>query len=177
MGGFYERITETQQAFIRQQHIFCVATAHSEGRINLSPKGLDTFRILDDHTVCYLDLSGSGHETAAHLQHDGRITFMFCSYGPKPNILRLYGHGDVVRPGAPEWDTLFSNFEELPGQRCIIRARITSTQDSCGFAVPRYELIEKRDTLTQYHAKRTPEERQAKIDAHTSSIDGLPIRH
>jgi len=175
MSSFCDRITGEQQAFIREQHMFCVATAHKEGRINLSPKGLDTFRVLDDHTVCYLDLTGSGFETAAHLEHDGRITFMFCSFGPKPNILRLYGTGDVVRPGNPDWDELIAHFEPLPGMRQIIRARITSTQDSCGYAVPRMDFREERPTLTKLWEKEGDEAIHEYIAEKTESIDGLPI--
>ena len=175
MAAFYEEITDKQAEFIRNQYIFFVATAHKNGRINLSPKGMDTFRVLDRHTVAYLDLTGSGIETAAHLQHDGRITFMFTSFTQNPNILRLYGTGEVIRPADPRFEDLMQHFTPVTGQRQIIRAHITSTQDSCGYAVPRYDHIEDRQTLIKYAQRFTPEELKEKQDAQTTPIDGLPI--
>jgi hypothetical protein len=175
MAEFHDALTEKQIEFIRAQHMFFVATAPPQGRINLSPKGMDTFRVLNANSVAYLDLSGSGNETSAHLQNDGRITFMFCSFAQSPNILRLYGTGDVVRPGTPDWETLVRHFSEMKGQRQIIRARISSTQDSCGFAVPKYEFVEPRHTLLKYYDKFTPEEIREKQANQTQSIDGLPV--
>jgi len=175
MATFYEALTDKQIEFIRAQHMFFVATSAAEGRINLSPKGMDTFRVLDANTVAYLDMSGSGNETSAHLQNDGRITFMFCSFTQAPNILRLYGTGEVVRQGTPAWDELIPGFTQYRGQRQIIRAQITSTQDSCGFAVPRYEFVEGRNTLVQYSEKLSDEEIRQKQSKQTKSIDGLPV--
>ena len=175
MATFYDRITEEQQAFIARQHLFFVATAHGTGRINCSPKGMDTFRVLGPNRVGYLDLTGSGIETAAHLQHDGRITIMMCSFEQKPNILRLYGRGRFVRPPDTEWDSLMDNFETIRGQRQIIVVDVESTQDSCGFAVPRYQFIEPRDTLVRKRETETDEAIAAKIAANTKSIDGLPV--
>ncbi len=176
MAAFYEALTDKQVEFIRAQHMFFVATAPPDGgRINLSPKGMDTFRVIDANTVAYLDMSGSGNETSAHLQNDGRVTFMFCSFTQAPNILRLYGRGDIVRPGTAEWDALVPRFSQVSGQRQIIRARIESTQDSCGYAVPRYEFIEPRETLIRYYEKFTPDEIRAKQAKQTKSIDGLPV--
>src|SRR5690606_38405830 len=123
------------------------------------------------------DLAGSGHETAAHLQHNGRITFMFTSFDPKPNILRLYGRGDVIRPSHPEWETLLAHFDPMPGQRCIVRAHIDSTQDSCGFAVPRYEFIAERETLTKLWQEKGEQVLCDYIANKTESIDGLPIEN
>ena len=176
MATFYEALTDKQIEFIREQHMFFVATAPpSGGRINLSPKGMDTFRVIDPNTVAYLDMSGSGNETSAHIQNDGRITLMFCSFTQAPNILRLYGRGDVVRAGTPDWDTLIPRFSQVNGQRQIIRARIDSTQDSCGYAVPRYEFIEPRQTLLKYYERFTPEQIREKQSRQTKSIDGLPV--
>jgi len=175
MADFYDAITDKQAEFIRKQHVFFIATAAEDARINLSPKGMDTFRVLDPNTVAYLDLTGSGFETTAHLQHDGRVTFMFCSFDQKPNILRLYGTGDTVRPGDPAWDDLSQHFELLPGTRQIVRARITSTQESCGYAVPRMDFREERHTLTKLWRKEGDVARDEYIANKTESIDGLPI--
>jgi hypothetical protein len=175
MATFFDTLTDKYIEFIRQQHVFFVATAAAQGRVNLSPKGMDTFQVIDANTVAYLDMSGSGNETSAHLQNDGRITIMFCSFGPTPLILRLYGQGDVVRPGTAEWESLAPRFEQVHGQRQIIRARIRSVQDSCGYAVPRLEFVAERDTLKKYYANLTPDQVAAKLAKQTKSIDGLPV--
>ena len=99
MADFYESLTEKQIEFIERQHLFFTATAHGTGRINLSPKGMDSFRVLDSNTVAYLDMMGSGNETCAHIQNDGRMTLMFCSFDQSPTILRIYGKGEVIGPG------------------------------------------------------------------------------
>jgi len=175
MATFYEALSDKHIEFIGRQHLFFVASAAAQGRVNLSPKGMDTFRVLDASTVAYLDMGGSGNETSAHIQNDGRVTFMFCSFDQAPLILRLYGQGDVVRQGTPAWAELAPRFTQVHGQRQIIRARITSVQDSCGFAVPRYEFSGARTTLVDYNAKRTLEEIRLKQSKQTVSIDGLPV--
>jgi len=175
MATFYEEITDKQFEFIQEQHIFFVATAHKDSRINLSPKGMDTFRVLDNHTVAYLDLTGSGIETAAHLQHNGRVTFMFTSFTQKPNALRLYGTGRAVRSDNPEFDALMQHFTPSAAQRHIITATITSTQDSCGYSVPRYEFLQHRNTLVDYAKKYTPEQLEKRHAERTASIDGLTL--
>ena len=136
---------------------------------------MDTFRVLDNHTIAYLDLTGSGTETAIHLQLDGRVTFMFTSFDQNPNILRLYGTGRAVRPNDPEFDTLMQHFTPNPAQRQIITATITSTQDSCGYSVPRYEFLQHRNTLIDYAKKYTPQQLQQRHAQQTTSIDGLKI--
>lgn len=152
MAKFYDHITEDLQAFISKQHIFFVATAplSAEGHVNLSPKGYNSFRILSDHQVAYLDLTGSGNETSAHLAENGRITFMWCSFDTAPMILRLYGQGRVVLPGSAAWDELSPRFELLPGTRQIITADIDIVQTSCGFAIPFYEYTGERETLVKW---------------------------
>ncbi len=175
MAKFYSELSQYLQNFIKGQQIFFTATAPRQGRINLSPKGMDTFRCLDPKTVAYLDLTGSGNETAAHLQDDGRLTIMFCSFTDKPLILRLYGQGRVIRPVAPEWDTFYIHFNSLPGQRQIIVLDIESVQTSCGYAVPLYEFQGERETLVEWSEKKGEqgiyEYWQAK---NIQSIDGLP---
>jgi len=175
MAAFFEQLDEKLMGFIRRQKMFFVATAAREGRINLSPKGMDTFRVLSPTTAAYLDLTGSGAETAAHVLHDGRITIMFCSFDDKPLILRLYGRGESIRAGDDRWNTLSKEFPALPGARQIVLMHIESLQTSCGFAVPRYELIEERPMLVEWSNKKgeagLAEYRSKKT---RTSIDGLP---
>jgi hypothetical protein len=174
MAHFLQKLTPEIREFIGRQHMFFVATAPKSGRINLSPKGMDTFRVLADDCVAYLDLTGSGNETAGHIVHDGRVTIMFCSFDSKPLILRLYGRGEVVRPRDAKWRELIGNFQELPGQRQIIALRLESLQTSCGFAVPRYELVEERQTLAEYAVKKgTAGIEKYWRDKNCKTIDGL----
>ena len=176
MADFYESLTDEQIAFIGRQHMFFNASAHSSGRINLSPKGMDTFRVLEPSRVAYLDMIGSGNETCAHIQNDGRITLMFCSFEQKPNILRIYGKGEVVGPSDDQWNDLIENFDEIHGQRQLIIIEVESTQDSCGYGVPRYEFEGERETLRKFAEKFTPDQTTKIVASQTQSIDGLPIR-
>jgi hypothetical protein len=175
MAQFQLQLDDLLIAFIREQKMFFVATATATGRINLSPKGIDTFRVLSPNLVGYLDLTGSGAETAAHVLNDGRITIMFCSFADKPMILRLYGRGEMVRPGEGQWENLAKQFPSLPGARQIILLHIESLNTSCGFGVPRYELVEERSELSQWLSKKGEAglaEYRAKKNR--ASIDGLP---
>jgi hypothetical protein len=178
MAKFYERLDENLKKFIGEQKIFFTASAPSdgEGRVNLSPKGIDTFRCLDDETIAYLDLTGSGNETAAHLSQNGRITVMFCSFSGNPLILRIYGRGEVIRPSDERlWEKLHENFPEYVGERQIILINIESLQTSCGFGVPVYEFKRERNDLIRW-AERKGEDgiRQYWRDKNQKSIDGLP---
>lgn len=170
-------ITNELQQFIAAQHIFFVATAplSTEGRVNLSPKGLDSFRVLSPQQVAYLDLTGSGNETSAHLQENGRITFMFCAFAGSPSILRLYGQGRVILPDTPDWPDLYKQFVPLPGARQIIVADIDRVQTSCGYGVPLYEHQGQRQKLVDWAAQKgelgLQDYRQQK---NRISIDGLP---
>jgi hypothetical protein len=176
MAKFYSELNEELRAFIGRQRLFLVASApDGGGRINLSPKGMDTFRCLDERTVAYLDLTGSGNETVAHLRQNGRLTVMFLSFDQQPLILRLYGQGHVVRPGAPEWGRLRPQFPTLPGERQIVVLHIDSLQTSCGFGVPLYEFRGERQTLKQWALKKGPEGLdEYRRDKNRLSIDGLP---
>jgi hypothetical protein len=173
----FSRIDESLREFIGQQAMFFVATAPSEGgRINLSPKGYqDTFAVIDDHTVAYLDLFGSGVETIAHLRDNGRITVMFCSFTRNSRILRLFGTGRVVRPDDTEFSSLREHFTNLhPGLRAAIVIDVERIADACGFAVPYYELVDERPVLDAHHTK-APEDAYARlVDRNRHSIDGLP---
>lgn len=154
MSKFFSALTADQQQFIHQQHMFFTSTAPQQGRINLSPKGMDTLRIIDPHTVAYLDLTGSGNETAAHISENGRLTIMMCAFEGEPLILRLYGSGEVILPQDPQWPMMSTLFEMIPGTRQIIVLHIESVQTSCGFSVPFYEFVGERDTLVKWAQKK-----------------------
>lgn len=176
MAKLFESITEELQKFIANQHMFFVGTAplDSTGHVNLSPKGLESFRILSPHKVAYLDLTGSGNETSAHLQENGRITFMFCAFEGSPSILRLYGSGKTILPNDSEWDSLYSQFPEIPGTRQIIVADIERVQTSCGMSVPLYEFQAQRDSLVKWAAKKGEEGiKEYHQKKNMVSIDGL----
>ena len=177
MGKFNDFIADQHREFIEAQHLFFVSTApiSAEGHINLSPKGLDSFRVLSSTRVAYMDIVGSGSETSAHLLENGRISSMFCAFGGPPNILRLYGKGFTVLPGDPAWNDLSAHFTILPSTRQIIAADITKVQTSCGFGVPFYEYTGERDHAHKWAEKKGPEGlEQYKKDKNLTSLDGLP---
>ncbi len=175
MARFYPALEAKHRGFIAVQKLFFTATGTSDSRLNLSPKGMNSLRVLSDSRVAYLDLTGSGNETAAHLKHDGRMTMMWCSFDADPLILRLYGRGRVVRRQDAEWAELRPHFAALPGERQIIVLDINAVQTSCGYAVPTYTYIGERDTLARWAEKKGAvglldywrEKNQV-------SIDGLP---
>ena len=154
----YEEITEKISQFIAEQHVFFVATAAAETQINLSPKGLDTFRIIDRHTIAYLDYVGSGNETAAHLLADGRITVMFCAFQGAANIVRLYGTGEPVLPGDEGFDDLLALFPPQEKLRQIMRIRVDEAQTSCGYGVPLMTYDRDRETLVKWTAGKSDDE-------------------
>ncbi len=177
MGKVFEVIDEKLAEWIGQQRMFFVATAplSADGLVNVSPKGYDSFRILDEHTVAYLDLTGSGVETISHLKENGRITIMFCAFEGGPKILRLYGKGEALELGTPEYDALIGNFEEIVGARAIIKVNVTRIADSCGFAVPFMDFKSERDTLKVYADREGPEGMVAyRQKKNMHSLDGLP---
>lgn len=173
---FFDALNDDHRALIARQPMFFVATAAPDARINLSPKGMDSFRVLDAHTVAYLDLGGSGNETQAHLMADGRITIMFCAFDTPPLILRLYGRGTAILPQDEGFGAIATHFPRLPGVRQVFRIAIDSIQTSCGWGVPQMALAKERATLVKYHAQQDPAKRLAKIADRTASIDGLPQR-
>lgn len=175
MAKFYTELNNGLKQFIAAQHVFFNASAPNEGRINLSPKGLDTFRILNDKLVAYLDLTGSENETAAHVAENGRLTLMFCSFEDKPSILRLYGKGRVVFPRDPEWQELHSQFPTIPGERQIVLLDIESIMTTCGFAVPLFEFKGQRTLLPDWSCKMGEERlNEYRHERNLKSIDGLP---
>jgi hypothetical protein len=177
MAKILDAITPELASFIEEQTVFFVGTAplSPSGHVNLSPKGLDTLRILAPDRVAYLDLTGSGNETSAHLAQNGRITLMFCAFQGPPSILRLYGRGATVLPADAAWDELRPLFPDYPGVRQIITVDVHRVQTSCGFAVPRMELVGDRDTLHRW-ARNKGEARLAEYrqEKNARSIDGLP---
>ena len=173
---FFNHLTDEHRAFIAKKPMFFVSTAAPGARINLSPKGMDCFRVLSPTQVGYLDVGGSGNETHAHLAVDGRITIMLCAFDRPPLILRLYGRGRTVLPQDAEWGAAAQPFTILPGTRQIFVIDVDSIQTSCGWGVPLMTFERERQTLSKYHAQQVPEERLAKIAGRTQSIDGLPVR-
>jgi hypothetical protein len=176
MSEFFTAITDKQRDFIAAQPVFFTATAAADARINLSPKGMDSFRVLSANQVGYLDVGGSGNETHAHLAADGRITIMMCAFDRPALILRIYGTGRAVLPQDAEWDALVTQFVLLPGTRQIFVIDVDSVQESCGWGVPFMAFERERTTLSKYHAADDPAERMAKVATRTHSIDGLPVR-
>ncbi len=177
MGKFHDSIKPAHREFMEKQHIFFVATAplSAGGRINLSPKGLDCFRVLSETRVGYMDLISSGNETSAHTRENGRITFMFCSFEGSPNILRLYGKGFAVLPETEEWAMYAPYFNIYPSTRQIIVAEIDLVQTSCGFGVPLYDYAGERDIHFDWAEKKGREGLQEYMrEKNLVSLDGLP---
>jgi hypothetical protein len=177
MGKVHPAISEELAAFCEAAPVFFVATAPSisDGHINLSPKGYDTFRVLGPHEVAYLDVTGSGVETIAHLGDDGRITFLFCAFAGAPQLVRLHGRGEAVLPDDPRFADLAARFPARPGVRSVIRVDVERVSDSCGWSVPVMDLVGERDTLDRWAVAKGPdgvEEYQRTRNA--TSIDGLP---
>lgn len=177
MGKLYDAIEGKLEDFILKQHVFFVATAplSGDGLVNLSPKGLDSFRILDPRTVAYLDLTGSGVETIAHLKENGRVVIMFCAFDGPPKIVRLHGHGEAIEPGAAEFDDLAARFPTYPGIRSVIRVDCQRISDSCGFGVPLMSYESDRSQLPAHAERKGPEGIEAyKATKNALSLDGLP---
>ena len=175
MSNWYKAITPEMNQFIAAQKVFFVATAPSQGRINLSPKGMDTFRVISPKRVIYLDITGSGNETAAHLLDNDRITIMFCSFDRTARIARLYGHGRPLHQHDANWPEYLAMFPPQPGIRQIMEIEVESAMTSCGYGVPWMENLQERDTLRKYWEKRDRETLIAyQHKENERSIDGLP---
>ncbi len=177
MASYYERIPNHLATWIKAQPMFFVATAPSgeAGHINLSPKGLDTFRIVDPHTVAYLDLVGSGAETIAHLRQNGRIVVMFCGFDQPRRILRIWGEGEALYPGTSEHSELAEDFPDIPGSRSIIRVAIRKVGTSCGGGAPLMEMVSQRDYLPSWAEKKGSDAMwEYQRENNVLSLDGLP---
>jgi hypothetical protein len=177
MGRTYDSIDDGLAAFLRAQHVFFVGTAPraDDGHVNVSPKGLNGFAILDPRTVAYLDLTGSGVETIAHVRENGRITLLFCALEGAPRIVRLHGRGRVVAADEPGYAALSARFPAHPGARAVIVVGLDRIADSCGWGVPRYRYEGERSQLLDW-ATRKGDEGLATYRAewNASSLDGLP---
>lgn len=176
MGKVHEAITPRLKEFIQKQHLFFVSTAplSGEGLINNSPKGLDSFRILDEHTVAYIDLVGSGVETIAHLKENGRITVMFCAFEGPPNILRLYGKGEVLERDSEGFEQMKHHFPTYINARSIIKINVHRIQDACGYAVPILEFKQERDVLDKWAERKGADGISTYIrEKNAVSLDGL----
>lgn len=177
MAKLYEKLDERLQEFILEQQMFFVASApiSEDGLVNISPKGLDTLQIIDSKTVAYLDLTGSGVESIAHIKENGRFVMMFCSYDKNPLILRLHGKGSVIEKSDAEWDSLRSKFQDFPAIRAIIKLSIERIADSCGWGVPLYEFMGTRDQYFGFADKLGEDGlRKAQLKYNMASLDGLP---
>jgi Pyridoxamine 5'-phosphate oxidase len=177
MGKLFDEITPALADWLSQQRVFFVATAPlaADGLINCSPKGMDSFRVLGPREVAYLDLTGSGIETVAHLRENRRIVFMFCAFAGPPKIVRLHGTGEVITTGSPDYPTLQALFPDYPGGRAILRVRLMRISDSCGYAVPRYDYVGERDTLVRWaESKGTDGLSRYRDEKNAHSLDGLP---
>ncbi len=175
MGTTLPEITADLAEWMNDQHMFFVASAAADGPVNLSPKGYDTFRILGPHEVCYLDLTGSGIETTAHLQVDGRLTFLFCAFEGPPRLARLHGRGSVHRAGDEFFEAHIGDFPDRPGIRSIIRCEVDRVSTSCGYSVPFYDYVGERTLLDDNMGARGDDgvEKYWAKKNHTS-IGGLP---
>ena len=154
MAQQFDCLNDKHIEFIQQQNMYFIGTAGQQGYINLSPKGLDSLKIIDSSTVIWLNLTGSGNESAAHVLEDGRMTIMFCSFDKQPLILRLYGAAQVVHPRDSNWSALYQQFDDFLGARQIFSLDIQLVQTSCGFGVPQYEHGTERNTMHTWAEKK-----------------------
>ena len=175
MAKFYSKLTSRLQKFIKKQKIFFVATAPEEGRINLSPKGMDSLRVIDKNRILWLNVTGSGNETAAHLLYNPRITLMMCSFDGAPNFLRIYGKGKAIHPQDAEWDEYIHLFPETPGSRQIFDITVESAQTSCGMSIPYFDYKGEREELNDWARKKGDSGIQKYWQQkNLTSIDGKP---
>ena len=154
MGKQFDSIKSVHKEFIEKQHVYFVATAASEGKVNVSPKGMDSLRVMSDNRVLWLNLTGSGNETAAHLQDNPRMTIMFCAFEGKPMILRLYGTARAIHSYDSDWEELSQHFPDLISSRQIYDMTVAMVQTSCGFAVPFMDFVEDRPTLIEHWERK-----------------------
>jgi hypothetical protein len=178
MGKVFDGVDARLADWLTAQPVFFVATAplDGDGLVNCSPKGMSgTFAVLDEHRVAYLDVTGSGVETIAHLRENGRIVLMFCAFAERPRIVRLHGRGEVVLPGDPRFEDLAGRFSGHPGTRSVIVVDVTRVADSCGYAVPLMDHVADRDVLDLWNEKKGEDALVAyRAEKNALSLDGLP---
>ena len=173
MGKRYQAIPEKLIDFIQQQKLFFVATATEDSQVNLAPKGMDSLRVIDANRVIWLNVTGSGNETATHVQHSPRMTLMFCAFEGAPMILRLYGKAQVIHQGDDQWQQLYPHFTPLSGARQIFDLEIDLVQSSCGMSVPFFDYVGEREQLSDWAAKKDESGiREFWRDRNQLSIDG-----
>ena len=177
MGKRYSEIPDKLKRFIEDQKIFFVATATADGRINISPKGMDSLQVLDANRVVWLNVTGSGNETAAHVQENPRMTMMFAAFEGKPMILRIYGNARVIHKSDPEWKDMITLFRPLPGARQIFDLAVDLVQTSCGMGVPLYDYAGEREQLNEWANKKGEKGiKEYWKQKNQESIDGKPTR-
>lgn len=177
MGKVFDGIDETLAAWIRAQPLWFVATAPlaADGHVNVSPRGHDSLSILGAHRVAWVDYTGSGVETIAHLRENGRVCLMFAAFGSRPRVVRLHGRGTVVRPGEEFYDEVVSRHPPHPSTRAVVLVAVERVSDSCGYGVPVMDLVEERDLLRLTAERKGPDGMSAyRADKNAVSIDGLP---
>jgi len=175
MGQRYSEISDKLKQFIEDQKIFFVGTATADSRVNISPKGMDSLRVLDKNRVVWLNVTGSGNETAAHIQENARMTIMFASFEGDPMILRLYGNADVIHKNDSEWNELYSLFNPVPGARQIFELTVDNVQTSCGMAVPHFDYVAEREQLKNWALKKGDAGiKQYWLEKNQLSLDGIP---
>ena len=175
MGQRFAELSDKHIQFIAEQRIFFVGTASADSRVNVSPKGMDSLRVLSSNRVVWLNVTGSGNETSAHVQQAPRMTILFCAFDGQPLILRLYGTAKVVHKSDPEWVNLVSLFKPLPGARQIFDVTLDLVQTSCGMSVPYYTYVGDRELLSDWAAKKGEEGlKRYWEEKNQLSIDGIP---
>lgn len=181
MAKRFTGIKDSLREFIERQQIFFVGTAAPDGRVNVSPKGMDSLRVLDANRLLWLNVTGSGNETAAHLLENPRMTLMFCAFTGDALILRVYGTARVIHRDAPEWPDLYRRFKPLPGARQIFDLQVDLVQTSCGQAVPFYDYVAERDELRDWATRKGEqgirdywaERNRLSLDGRETGIDGI----
>ncbi len=174
MGQRFDELSDRLISFIQQQHLFFVGTATADSRVNISPKGMDSLRVLNSKRILWLNVTGSGNETAAHIQQQNRMTLMFAAFEGKPLILRIYGTTRVIHHNDAEWLQLYTLFDPLPGARQIFDLKVELVQTSCGMAVPLFQYASEREQLNQWAEKKGETGiRQYWQEKNRHSIDGL----
>jgi hypothetical protein len=177
MGQQFSQLSEKHIEFIAEQKLFFVGTATAESKVNISPKGMDSFKVLDSNTIAWLNVTGSGNETAAHVQTHPRMTIMFAAFDGNPMILRLYGVAKAIHKNDPEWENYYHLFSPMPGARQIFKVAVDMVQSSCGMSVPFFDYVAERDQLSQWAEKKG--ERGIKDyweQKNQISLDGIPTK-
>lgn len=175
MGQRYSEISDKLKQFIEDQKIFFVGTATAASRVNISPKGMDSLRVLGKNRVVWLNVTGSGNETSAHIQENSRMTIMFAAFEGNPMILRLYGNANVIHKNDSEWNELFSLFTPIPGARQLFDLTVDLVQTSCGMAVPFFDYVEEREQLKNWASKKGDTGiKEYWLEKNQMSLDGKP---